>query len=75
MRLDKLATDVPLRAGPARDGGIVERMHDFERGGMRALERGQLVAEQDVGLGHVRVEQREARSVRGVFERVADELV
>jgi len=75
VRLDKVATDVPRRAGPASDGGFIERMHDFERGGMRALERGELVAEQDVGLGHVRVEEREARSVRRVVERVLDELV
>jgi hypothetical protein len=73
--LDKLATDVPRRAGPASDGGLIERMHDFERGRMRALERCEFVAEQDVGLSHVGVEQRESRSVRRVLERVADELV
>ena len=50
-------------------------MHDFERVGMRALERGELVAEQDVGFSHVGVEQRESRSVRRVIERVVDELV
>ena len=75
MRLDKLATDVSRRAGPARDGGLIERMHDFERVGMRALERGELVVEQDVAFGHVGVEQRESGSVRRVIERVVDELV
>ena len=75
MRLDELATDVPRRAGPPRDGRVIERMHDLECGGVRALERGELVVEQDVGLGHVGVEQREPRSVRRVLERVVDELV
>jgi hypothetical protein len=75
VRLDKLATNVPRRAGPARDGGFIERMHDFERGRVRALERGEFIAEQDVSLGHVGVEQRESRSVRRVVERVVDELV
>ena len=55
MRLDKLASDIPGRAGPARDGGIIERMDEFERGGMRALERGEFVAEKDIGLGYVGV--------------------
>jgi hypothetical protein len=50
-------------------------MHDFERGRVRALERGEFIAEQDVSLGHVGVEQRESRSVRRVVERVVDELV
>lgn len=75
MRPDKLATDVPRRAGPAGDGGFVEGMHDFEGGGMRALKRGEFIAEQDVGLGHVGIEQRESGSVRRVVERVLDELV
>ena len=75
MCLYKLATDVARRAGPAREWGVVERMNDFERGGVRALERGEFVAEQDVGFGHVGVEEREAGAVRWVVERVVDELV
>ena len=75
MRAHELATDVALRAGPAPGGGTVERMHDPERGRVRALERGELLAEQDVRLAHVGVEQREPRPVRRVLQRVVDELV
>ena len=75
MRLDKLATYVPRCAGPARGRGFIERVHDLERLRMRALERGELVVEQDVRFGHVGVEQGESRSVRGVVEGVVEELV
>lgn len=66
VRPDELAADVPLGAGPARVG-LVERVHDAERLRVRALERGELVAEEDVRFGHVGVDQREARPVRGVI--------
>jgi hypothetical protein len=42
-------------------------VHDAERLRVRALERGELVAEEDVRFGHVGVDQREARPVRGVI--------
>ena len=40
--LDKLATDVPRRAGPASSRWFIESMHDFENVRMRALERVEL---------------------------------
>ena len=49
VRADELAADVPRRAGPTR-GGLIERVHDAERVRVRALERGELVAEEDVRL-------------------------
>ena len=75
MRLDKLATYVPRCASPPGGRGFIERMHDFELVRMRALERCELIAEQDVCLGHVGVQQREARLVRGFVESMFDELV
>jgi len=50
-------------------------MHDTEVVGMRALERAELLAHEYVGLGDVRIEQREARAVRGVRQGVVDDLV
>ena len=50
-------------------------MHDLELVRMRALQRGELVAEQDVRFGHVGVQQREARFVRGIVEGMLEELV
>jgi hypothetical protein len=50
-------------------------MHDFEGVRMCALERGELLMEQDVPFGHVRVEQCESRSVHGVVEGMVEELV
>ena len=75
VRLDKLSTYVPRCAIPARGWGFIERMHDFELVRMRALQRGELVAEQDVRFGHIGVQQREARPVRGFVEGVLEELV
>ena len=74
MLADELPADVPLRAGPAR-GGVVERVDDAEGVWVRAPERGELVAEEDVGFGHVGVEQREARFVGRVAQRGVEELV
>ncbi len=75
MGLDKLATDVPRRAGPESNGWFIESTYDFEIVRMRALERVELVAEQDVGFGNVGIEQGESRSVCRVVERVVHELV
>ena len=75
MGLDKLATDVTRCAGPASSGWLIESMHDFESVRMRALERVELVAKQDVGFGNVGIEQSESRSVCRVVERVVHELV
>jgi len=50
-------------------------MYDFESVRMRALERVELVAKQDVGFGNVGIEQSESRSVCRVVERVVHELV
>ena len=50
-------------------------MHDLELVRMRALQRGELVAKQDVRFGHVGVQQREARFVRGIVEGMLEELV
>ena len=51
MRLDKLATYISRCASPVRRRGIFERMYDFELVRMRALERGELVPEQDIRFG------------------------
>ena len=75
MRLDKLATYISRCASPARGRGFIERMHDLELVRMRALERGELVPEQDVRFGHIGVQQREARPVRGFVEGMLKELV
>ena len=75
MRLDKLSTYIPRCAIPACGWGFIERMHDFEFIRMCALERGELVAEQDVRFGHIGVQQRETRLVRGFVEGVLEELV
>ena len=75
MRLDKLATYISRCASPVRGWGIFERMHDFELVRMRALERGELVPEQDVRFGHVGIQQREARPVCGVVKGMLEELV
>ena len=50
-------------------------MHDFELVRMRALERGELVPEQDVRFGHVGIQQREARPVCGVVKGMLEELI
>jgi hypothetical protein len=65
IRADKLAADVPLCTSPAR-WWVVERVDDAKRVWVHTLERGQLIAEEYVRVGHVGVEQREARLVRGV---------
>ena len=74
MRLDELAADVARRAGPVLRG-LVERVNDAQGVRVRALERTELLAQEDVRLRDVRVEQREARAVRGVGQRVVEQLV
>ena len=74
MRLDEFAADVARRAGPALRG-LVERVNDAQGVRVRALERTELLAQEDVRLRDVRVEQREARAVRGVGQRMVEQLV
>jgi len=74
MRLDELAADVARRAGPALRG-FIKRVHDAQGLRVRALERTELLAQEDVRLRDVREEQREARAVRGVGQRVVEQLV
>ena len=74
MRLDEFAADVASRASPAFRG-VVERVNDAQGVRVRALERTELLTQEDVRLGDVRVEQREARAVRGVGQRVVEQLV
>lgn len=65
VRADKLAADVPLCTSPAR-WWVVKRVDDAKRVRVRALERGKLIAEEYVHVGHVGVEQRETRLICGV---------
>ena len=65
MRLDKLTADVSRRAYPALRG-IIERVHDAQGLWVCALERAELLAQEYVRFGNVRVKQRKARTVRGV---------
>jgi len=74
VRADELAVDVPRCACPSR-GGIVERVDDAECVRVCALQGGELVAKENVGLGHVSVEKREARAVRRVAQSRIEQLV
>ena len=71
MRLDMLAADVARRASPALRR-VVERVHDAQGMWVYALERAELLAQEYVGFGNVRVEQRKARTVRGIRERMVE---
>ena len=74
MRFDELAADIARRAGPAF-WGVVERVHDAQGLRVCALERTELLAQENVCLGDVRIEQREARAVCGVRQGVVEQLV
>ena len=71
MCLDELAADVARRAGPAVWRAF-EYVNDAQGLRVRALERTELLA-QDSCLGDARVEQREARAVRVVGQRVVEQ--
>ena len=71
MCLDKLAADVSRRACPTLRR-VVERVYDAQGMWVCALERAELLAQEYVCFGNVRVEQRKMRQVRGIRERMVE---
>lgn len=69
MLLDDIRIDVPGGARPALGGGVDE-VHDVEGVGVLGLEHVELLAQEDVLLGEVAVDELELGLVVLVRERV-----